>query len=155
MAAINAPELDTPEKAEAAFYSAFEICDLEAMMAVWCDDKEAVCIHPHGPRLTGSREIRDGWRQIMAHSPRIRFKVDDLHTIQNADLAIHLVNEDIHVGDTEEPDFTILATNVYRRTADGWRIVLHHASPTPEALQNIAGNEAMAENEENENVTIH
>ena len=146
--------LNTPDQAEAAFYSAFESGDLEAMMAVWSDEGYIVCIHPHGPRLVGYQEIRDSWQQILAHSPRMRFKISELNTIHNGELAIRFVSEDIHVDDVDEPHFAILATNVYRRTKKGWRIILHHASPTPESLQDIADNE-VGQAEEKEEVTIH
>lgn len=146
--------LHTPDQAEAAFYSAFESGDLEAMMAVWSDDSDIVCIHPHGPRLVGYQEIRDSWKQILTHSPRMRFKISELNTIRNEELAIRFVNENIHVEDVDEPNFAILATNVYRLTPDGWRIILHHASPTPESLQNITENE-IEELEEKEEITIH
>ena len=41
----------TPQDAEAAFYEALERADLEAMMEVWAEDEEIVCVHPAGPRL--------------------------------------------------------------------------------------------------------
>ncbi|MCX7168975.1 MAG: nuclear transport factor 2 family protein, partial [Proteobacteria bacterium] len=34
----------TPQDAEAAFYDALERADLEALMAVWAEDEEIVCI---------------------------------------------------------------------------------------------------------------
>lgn len=148
-------ELRTPDQAEAAFYAAFERRDLKAMMAVWSDDNDIACIHPHGPRLVGSDQIRDSWRQIMAHSPPMRFKVNELNTISDQELAVRFVNEHIHVGEGAEPEFTVLATNVYRRTPDGWRMVLHHASPTPESLQNIADDDSVEEDEATGEVTVH
>ena len=54
----------TPQDAEAAFYEAFTKGDLEAMMAVWSDDDEIVCVHPAGPRLAGQEQVRASWRQI-------------------------------------------------------------------------------------------
>ena len=137
---MKSPDLSTPEQAESAFYSAFEIGDLEAMMAVWSPEDNIVCIHPHGPRLTGREDIRDSWRQIMENSPPMRFSIDGLNSVHSNELAIHYVNENIHVGSNVGPEFTILATNVYQRTADGWRMILHHASPTPESIRNIVEN---------------
>ena len=43
----------TPDDAEAAFYDAFERGDLAAMMVVWAEGEDVVCVHPSGPRLTG------------------------------------------------------------------------------------------------------
>jgi ketosteroid isomerase-like protein len=144
--------LETSAQAETAFYSAFESADLDAMMAVWSTDDNIVCIHPHGPRLTGAVEIRDSWRQIMVNSPRMCFKVDELNSVRSEGLAIHLVNEHIHVGSSVAQEFTILATNVYRRTSEGWRIILHHASPTPESIRNIIDS---SETDSSGDFTVH
>ena len=43
---------------EAAFYDALNRADLEALMALWADDEEIVCIHPGGARLIGHAAIR-------------------------------------------------------------------------------------------------
>ena len=43
----------TAQDAEAAFYEAFETGDLEAMMNVWAEDEEIVCVHPGEARLVG------------------------------------------------------------------------------------------------------
>lgn len=150
----NTLNLLTPGQAEAAFYCAFESGDLAAMMAVWSDDSDIVCIHPHGPRLVGYQAIRDGWQQILAHSARMRFNVSELNTINNGNLAIRFVNENIHVSGVSEPNFCVMATNVYRRTPNGWRIILHHASPTPESLLSATDSE-QRKLEEKEDRTIH
>lgn len=147
--------LSTSGQAQAEFYAAFERCDLEAMMAVWCEDGHIMCIHPHGPRLVGWQEIRDGWRQIMANSPSMRFRIDELSAIESEDLVVRFVNENIYVADADEPEFTVMATNVYRRTAGGWRMVLHHASPSPATLRHAADDAPAGEDEAEGKATIH
>lgn len=147
------PRLDTSEQAEAAFYAAFERADAKAMMEIWSKDDNIMCIHPNGPRLSGQQEVREGWHQIMKYSPSMRFKLTFLNRVQAADLAVHYVNEQIHVGDQDQPDFTVLATNVYRRTDQGWRMIMHHASPTPESLRNMQ--ERIQQEAEEEEVTLH
>ncbi len=56
----------TPQDAEAAFYEAFEKGDLDAMMGVWADDDDILCVHPAGPRLSGVEQVREAWRQIFS-----------------------------------------------------------------------------------------
>jgi len=147
-------KLLTSTQAQAAFYAAFEHGDLDAMMMVWSDDSDVVCIHPHGPRLNGVREVREGWRQILAHSPRMRFEISELNTFHADDLAVHLVNEHIRISDAGQPEFTVLATNVYRRTASGWRIVIHHASPAADSMR--SGDDPPVEDDvAREKTTIH
>ena len=123
----------TPDQAEAAFYAAFESGDVEAMMAVWSDDSSIICIHPRGPRLVGRAAIREGWQQILQNSPPMRFNVSEINTISSGALAIRFVSESIHISGAAKSKFTVMATNAYRRTTDGWRIVLHHASPAVES----------------------
>ena len=49
--------LETAEQAETAFYTAFENADTDAMMEIWADDGNIMCIHPNGPRLVGQQEF--------------------------------------------------------------------------------------------------
>jgi len=50
--------------------------------------------------------------------------------------------------------FTVLATNAYRRTDSGWRLVLHHASPSPRPAEE---DDALADQFEpdDSSVTLH
>ena len=48
----------------------------------------------------------------------------------NAELALHSVLERIDVPTDDGPRTAwVVATNVYRRTTFGWRMIAHHASP--------------------------
>jgi ketosteroid isomerase-like protein len=50
---------------EAAFYDALNRADVDALMALWADDEEIVCVHPGGPRLIGHAAIRASWEAIL------------------------------------------------------------------------------------------
>ena len=58
-----------------AFYEALEHSDLEAMMAVWSEDEDIVCVHPAGQRLAGQAQVREVWRQMFAGSPNMRVRI--------------------------------------------------------------------------------
>lgn len=122
---------ESPEEAESAFYRAFEQCSLDAMMKVWADDDGIVCIHPMGPRLVGRRTVGEGWRHIFAGSGAMRFELGDV--VQNliGDVAVRCLLEHIRFGPGLAQHGVVIATNVYRRTAAGWRMIAHHASPGP------------------------
>jgi uncharacterized protein (TIGR02246 family) len=122
----------TAHDAEAAFYEAMERADLEAMMEVWAEDEEIVCIHPGGPRLAGTDAIREAWRQVFASGTRARVRLSNQSQLNAMMVAIHSVHENILVAGESKPRGAIVATNIYQRTAAGWRMVLHHASPAPE-----------------------
>jgi uncharacterized protein (TIGR02246 family) len=121
----------TPQDAEAAFYEAIEKSDLEAMMSVWSDDDDIVCVHPGGARLAGVAQVRESWRQIFAGGQTLRFRLRDPQSLNGMTLAVHSVYEQIAVaGEVRTPN-PMIATNIYMRTENGWRMVVHHASPAP------------------------
>ena len=123
-------DLTSPDAAEQAFYRAFETTDLALMGALWLDGDTVRCIHPGSDLITGYGAVLASWRGILsgAERPTLRYRVLDRQ--QTADLALHLVEEQIgpEDADAETGLNRILATNVYRKTNAGWRMVLHHAS---------------------------
>jgi len=137
---MTRPLFATPEDAEIAFYEALENADLDAMMSVWADDEEIVCVHPGGSRITGWEQVRDAWRDIFAGGPTMRCRLSGRHILRMPRLAIHCVHENIVVTDQPRPVNPIIATNIYVQTERGWRMLVHHASP---ALRDVAPPEAV------------
>ena len=121
----------TAQDAENAFYEALERSDLEGMMAVWSEDEEIVCVHPAGQRLAGQAQVREAWRQMFAGGPGMRVQVAQRVAVTGMMVAVHSVHESITVAGETRPRPPIIATNVYLRTAAGWRMIVHHASPAP------------------------
>jgi uncharacterized protein (TIGR02246 family) len=123
----------TAQDAENAFYEALERCDLDGMMAVWAEDEEVVCVHPAGARLTGQDQVRESWAKLFAAGPRARLRIEQQVAISGMMLAVHSVFETFSLQGqkAEAQPLPIVATNVYLRTAAGWRMIVHHASPAP------------------------
>jgi ketosteroid isomerase-like protein len=99
---------------------------------VWADDDEIVCVHPGGPRLSGTEQIREAWRRMFAAGPTLRFELREPHAMNGMTVVVHSVYEQISAGG-DSPRQPIIATNVYMRTESGWRMIVHHASPAPAA----------------------
>jgi ketosteroid isomerase-like protein len=123
-------KLASPEQAEAAFYQAFEKADLAAMMSVWADDEEIICVHPGGPRLVGMDAVRESWRQIFAGGPQLRFERRELRVHTGRMVSVHNLYERIIASGELRPHL-VLATNIYLQGPSGWRMYMHHASPLP------------------------
>jgi len=122
----------TAQDAENAFYQALERCDLDGMMAVWAEDEDIVCVHPAGARLTGQDQVRGSWAKLFAAGPGARLRIEQQVAIGGMMLAVHSVFETFSMPGKAEPQpAPIVATNVYLRTAAGWRMIVHHASPAP------------------------
>ncbi len=117
-----------PDSVEAAFYQAFERCDLTAMTRLWQDAPDTSCIHPGGPLLQGAGEILDSWGQIFSQAspPEVRYRV--VNRLQVDGLAVHTVEEAVRPGDGESDPTRLIATNIYRNTNGNWQLIAHHAS---------------------------
>jgi ketosteroid isomerase-like protein len=124
------PIFTSPQDAAQAFYQAFEARDLDAMMAAWADDEEIVCIHPGGPRLVGYEAVRASFEQLFGGGERLAFRLDQLVAIDSVGLAMQSAIEHVLTPEGKLRGVAI-ATNVFMRTPSGWRLVCHHASPSP------------------------
>ncbi|MES2932821.1 MAG: nuclear transport factor 2 family protein [Pseudomonadota bacterium] len=118
------------EETEAAFYEALSRADIDALMALWAEDEEIVCIHPGAPRLVGHAAIRTSWEAIFERGS-LHVRPVLLHATHNLMCSIHNIVEQVRQADLEPQDIHILSTNVYLKTPRGWRIALHHASVAP------------------------
>ncbi|MFT4268007.1 MAG: nuclear transport factor 2 family protein [Xenophilus sp.] len=120
----------TADDVEAAFYEALQRGDADALMACWADEDEVFCVHPGGPRLVGAAAIRAAFEQMFASGGAIQARPARVRKVDALAASVHNVLERIEVLTAEGPKHAfVLATNVYHKTAQGWRMVAHHASP--------------------------
>ncbi len=124
------------EETEMAFYDAINRADIDAMMALWAEEEEIVCIHPGASRLIGHAAIRASWEAIFARGS-VHIRPILLHATHNVMTSMHNIVEEVQRNNTlsEQQDVHILTTNIYVKTAKGWRIALHHASIAPGKAQ--------------------
>lgn len=119
----------SPDDIEQSFYEALHNADIEQLMACWAEEDDIVCVHPGGPRLIGQGAIRATFEgmfangSVQAHPERVR-KIVSL-----ASAVHHLVERVVVITPQGAKQAFVLATNVYHKTPQGWRMVAHHASP--------------------------
>ena len=123
---------------EAAFYEALQVGDIDKLMACWADEDEIVCVHPGGPRTVGPAAIRATFDAMFSNGT-IRAFPEKVRKVESMDCSVHNVIERIEVMTEEGPQHAyVIATNVYQKTAQGWRMVAHHASPgTPREMLEV------------------
>jgi ketosteroid isomerase-like protein len=120
----------TPDEVEALFYEALQLADIEKLMACWADEDDIVCIHPGGPRVVGMGAIRAAFDAIFGHEGSIHVYPESIRRVDTLTEAVHSVLERIEVMTSDGPAKAyVLATNVFHKTPQGWRLVVHHASP--------------------------
>ena len=117
------------DEVEAAFYEALQAGDLERLMACWANEEDIICVHPGGPRLIGAVAIRNSFEIMFSHGA-IRSFPERLHKLETITSAVHNLIERVEIYTAEGAQIAfVTSTNVYMRTAEGWRMVAHHASP--------------------------
>ena len=130
--------LASPDEIEQQFYEALQQGDIERLMAVWSDDEDITCVHPGGPRVVGAGAIRAAFDSMFANGT-IDARPEKVRRLQTHSCAVHSVLEQVRVMTQEGPHTAwVVATNVYVKGAQGWRLVAHHASPgSPREVQEI------------------
>jgi len=116
-------------EANARFYRAFETLDLPVMETVWAHGEHVRCVHPGWPLLVGWAMVRASWETIFTHTGEIRFTLSDIRPSSYGDLAWVTCTEHILTEHQDRIAVTaVLATNLFERDGDRWRMVHHHAS---------------------------
>ena len=129
----------SPDELEAAFYDALQQGDLERLMACWADDEEIACVSPGGPRTVGTVAVRAAFAATLATGP-VHITIEHVRRMETAVCAVHHVTEKVQAVTSEGLQTAfVIATNVYLRTPQGWRMVAHHASAgMPQDLPDIS-----------------
>ena len=112
--------------ANKAFYSAFEARDLDAMSKLWEHSDRVVCTHPGWASLRGWGQVAASFFALFQNSPHLQFILTKESAEVVGDTAWVTVDENILQSTSA---MTVAALNLFVRTADGWRMVAHHASP--------------------------
>src|SRR4051812_24886326 len=126
---------------EAAFYQALQDGDIDKLMSCWADEDDIVCVHPGGPRVVGAMAIRATFEAMFANGGSIRAWPEKVRKTVSVASSVHNLLERVEVLTPQGPtEAWVIATNVYHRTAQGWRLVAHHASPgTASEIQEVSG----------------
>lgn len=123
------PDSTSADEVEAAFYEAMQTGDIDKLMACWADEDEIVCVHPGGPRLVGASLIRASFEAMFSNGT-IQARPERIHRLQTLGACMHSLVERLAILTPEGPaQALVVATNVYHQTSQGWRMVVHHASP--------------------------
>jgi ketosteroid isomerase-like protein len=121
--------MTTADETETSFYDAMQAGDLDRMMQVWADEEDIACVHPGGPRMVGTVAVRAGFEAVFASGP-VHVSIEHVRRMESAVCAVHHVTERVTASGPDGPRTAfVMATNVFLRTPQGWRMVAHHASP--------------------------
>ena len=122
--------IEAVKEANQRFYDAFGALDIQAMEDVWETSDRAMCVHPGWEPLVGWEAIRSSWAGIFDNSTLMHFNVQYVNVVADSNSGWVTCVENISsVLQGRASNFAIVATNIFVRTAQGWRMIAHHGSP--------------------------
>lgn len=128
----------SPDDIEQSFYEALHNADIGQLMSCWAEEDDIVCIHPGSPRMIGSGAIRAAFEAMFANGS-VQAHPERIHKVVSLASEVHHLVEKVEVITPQGARHAyVIVTNVFHKTAQGWRMVAHHASTsTPENLLDV------------------
>lgn len=118
--------------ANLAFYEAFRARDAGWMARLWARERRVACIHPGLAALVGRDAVMSSWRAILGQP--------DAPAVECVDAEASLLGDAAFVTCIERAEGAeLVATNVFAREGDAWRLVLHQAGPLNRRLATDLG----------------
>jgi ketosteroid isomerase-like protein len=130
-------DVDEVSRANAEFYAAIESGELSRIAELWDDADDVGCVHPGWPVVRGRSRVLRSWAVIMANTAYLEFFPTSVEVSVTADVAVVVCEHSLLAGSTDSAGergelgetARVVATNIFRRRAAGWRLWAHHASP--------------------------
>jgi ketosteroid isomerase-like protein len=125
-------EREAVREANDRFYRCLEGLDLTAMDGLWLHEGWVRCIHPGWDVLVGWEAVRQSWATIFASTQWLRVVATDVDIADFGEIALVACSENLTAADGADVGVAVSqATNIFRKTPEGWRMIHHHSSTTP------------------------
>ena len=142
-----AADIAAISEANEEFYAAAEAGDLDRLGAIWLSgpfEASVQCVHPGWAPVFGREDVLRSWAVVCANTPFLQFfltdvRIDVVDRIAVVSLTENIIT-DMSAGSSEEdPGFIAggraTTINIFRRTDEGWRLWMHHASAVMESVE--------------------
>ena len=119
-------------RANDTFYGALEDHDIETMEALWLHEGWVRCVHPGRDAIVGWPGVRRSFEEIFAARRWLHVTPTAIDVLVFGEIGVIACVENITTESEDEMGMTVAqATNIFRLTDGGWRMMHHHASPAP------------------------
>lgn len=119
-------------RANEAFYDALEKRLLYAIDGMWLHEGWVRCVHPGRDALVGWPAVRRSFEEIFSRARWLHVTPTSVDVLVFGEIGVIACVENITIASDDQMGMTVAqATNIYRLTDGGWRMMHHHASPAP------------------------
>ena len=130
---------DDARTASDQFYAALKRMvngDASSMAEIWSQSATVTTMHPIGGREVGWEEVRGAWEQVADVFTAGTVGLNDQLLETAGDMAYEVgIERGLATLGGRDIRIEHRVTNVYRREADGWKIVHHHTDVAPEMVE--------------------
>ena len=129
---------DEVREASRAFYAALNSTfnkDASPMRDIWLRSPEVTAMRPNGGREVGWDQLWEAWQHVADVFSGGHVEITEQYIVTDGNFAYEI---GLELGKFspggEEIEVEHRATNIYRRTDDGWKIVHHHTDKSAGAM---------------------
>ena len=125
-------------KASAQFYAALNRMtdgDATPLAAIWSHGAAVTTMHPIGGRQVGWDEVRGSFEQVagLASGGHVGLRDQNIQVVGDMAYEVGVEHGQAKLAG-EQIAIEQRVTNIYRREAEGWKIVHHHTDVSPAML---------------------
>ncbi len=125
IAGLEEEDRDGVAEANRNFYRAFMRRDLAALEELWASATPVACLHPGQPPLFDRATIMASWQAIMRNPETpTQIKIVEDRLIVRGRMGVVICREVL-------PKAHLVATNMFVREGDAWRIAHHQSALAP------------------------
>jgi ketosteroid isomerase-like protein len=128
------PELpqDSLIRANELFYEALENRLIDIMDGLWLHEGWVRCVHPGRDALMGWPAVRRSFEAIFSETSWLHVTPTSVDVLVFGEIGVIACVENITSGQDDQMGMMAAqATNIFRLTDGGWRMMHHHASTAP------------------------
>jgi ketosteroid isomerase-like protein len=119
-------------KANEAFYRALEARAMDVIDGLWLHEGWVRCVHPGRDAVIGWPAVRSSFEEIFRQTRLLHVTPTSVDVMVYGEIGVIACVENITLQSEDEMGMTATqATNIFRLTDGGWRMMHHHASTAP------------------------
>lgn len=129
---VPEPPQESLIRANGAFYDALENHRLDVMDRLWLHEGWVRCVHPGRDALVGWPAVRRSFEEMFKGKRWLHVTPTAIDVMVFGEIGVIACVENITTEQDDEMGMTVAqATNIFRLTDGGWRMMHHHASSAP------------------------
>ncbi|MGI9534007.1 MAG: YybH family protein [Thermodesulfobacteriota bacterium] len=114
------------------FYEALGTRNVKLMKEVWANDEKVGCVHPGWTILRSWVAIMQSWENVFDPADQVDINLSDIKLNIKGNLAwITCVQEMVYINRDPVSYNLSQSTNIFEKSNEEWKLVVHHASPIP------------------------